>query len=98
MLVYFWEFGEQRQNTFREPRQLFSGIWGDQCIIFRDQGSTDPLLGGLIITPLGSYQVSIPRICHKQHTAPRGRSQMQTAVTQSKAAIQVKTLLLVMHK
>ena len=39
-------FGEQRQNTFREPRQLFSGIWGDQCIIFRDQGSTDPP-GGL---------------------------------------------------
>ena len=40
-LVYFLGFGEQRQNTFREPRQLFSGIWGDQCIIFRDQGSTD---------------------------------------------------------
>ena len=41
-LVYFKEFGEQRQNTFREPSQLFSGIWGDQCIIFRDQGRTDP--------------------------------------------------------
>ena len=41
-LVFFKGFGEQRQNTFREPRQLFSGIWGDQCIIFRDQGSTDP--------------------------------------------------------
>ena len=24
---------------------FLSGIWGDQCIIFRDQGSTDP--GGL---------------------------------------------------
>ena len=31
-----------KANTFREPRQLLSGIWGDQCIIFRDQGSTDP--------------------------------------------------------
>ena len=39
---FFMGFGEQRQNTFREPRQLFSGILGDQCIIFRDQGSTDP--------------------------------------------------------
>ena len=39
---FFMGFGEQRQNIFREPRQLFSGIWGDQCIIFRDQGSTDP--------------------------------------------------------
>ena len=45
-LVCFYGFGEQRQNTFREPRQLFSGIWGNQCIIFRDQGSTDPP-GGL---------------------------------------------------
>ena len=35
-----------RQNTFREGRKLFSWIWGDQCIIFRDQGSTDPP-GGL---------------------------------------------------
>ena len=42
---FFMGFGEQRQNTFREPRQLFSGIWGDQCIIFRDQGSTDPPWG-----------------------------------------------------
>ena len=31
----------ERQNTFRELR-IFSGIWGDQCIIFREQGSTDP--------------------------------------------------------
>ena len=39
---FFMGFGEQRQNTFGEPTQLFSGILGDQCIIFRDQGSTDP--------------------------------------------------------
>ena len=34
------------QNNFTEPRKLFFQIWGDQCIIFRDQGSTDPP-GGL---------------------------------------------------
>ena len=33
-----------------EPRKLFSGIWGNQCIIFRDQGSTDPLLGASLLT------------------------------------------------
>ena len=44
-LVFFKGFGEHKQNTLREPRQLFSGIWGDKCIIFRDQGSTDPPWG-----------------------------------------------------
>ena len=29
-------------NAFREMRTLFAGRRGDQCIIFRDQGSTDP--------------------------------------------------------
>ena len=29
-------------NTFRETRKLFAGKRGDQCVIFRDQGSTDP--------------------------------------------------------
>ena len=29
-------------NDFRETRILFAGRRGDQCIIFRDQGSTDP--------------------------------------------------------
>ena len=38
----FKGFGEQMQNTFRETSKLFSGILGDQCIIFRDQVSTDP--------------------------------------------------------
>ena len=35
-----------KANTFRETRTLFAGRRGDQCIIFRDQGSTDPP-GGL---------------------------------------------------
>ena len=30
------------QNTFRKPMKLFLGIWGDRCIVFRDQGTTDP--------------------------------------------------------
>ena len=32
---------EAGQNTFRELRKFFHGIWGDQCIILREQGSTD---------------------------------------------------------
>ena len=32
-----------KENIFREKRYFLSGSWGDQCIIFRDQGSTDPL-------------------------------------------------------
>ena len=31
-----------KANNFREKRILFSGSWGDQCIIFRDLGSTYP--------------------------------------------------------
>ena len=31
-----------KKNIFRELRYFLSGIWGDKCIIFRDQGSTDP--------------------------------------------------------
>ena len=38
---------EARQNTFRELRKFRSGIWGDQCIILREQGSTDSPLGVL---------------------------------------------------
>ena len=51
--LYFWGFTEKlvfflgilgaKAKYFREPRKLFSWIWRDQCIIFRDQGSTDPL-------------------------------------------------------
>ena len=50
--LYFWGiWGEaelflgiwgEKANTFRETRTLFAGRRGDQCIIFRDQGSTDP--------------------------------------------------------
>ena len=29
-------------NTFSALRNFLSGIWGDQYIIFRDQGNTDP--------------------------------------------------------
>ena len=32
-----------KENTFREMRTFLSGIWRDQCIIFRDQGSLDRL-------------------------------------------------------
>ena len=34
-----------KETIFRELLYFFSGIWGDQCIIFRDLGSTDPLGG-----------------------------------------------------
>ena len=36
----------EKENYFQELRNFLSGIRGDQCIIFRDQGSTDPT-GGL---------------------------------------------------
>ena len=36
-----------KANTFRETRALFAGRRGDQCSIFRDQGSTDPPGGPL---------------------------------------------------
>ena len=35
----------EKANTFRETRKLFEGRRGDECIIFRDQGSTDPPWG-----------------------------------------------------
>ena len=37
-----------KKNTFTELRNFLSGIWGDQCIIFRDQGSTDPLGASIV--------------------------------------------------
>ena len=39
-----------KANTFRETRTLFAGRRGDQCIIFRDQGSTDPPTPGGLLT------------------------------------------------
>ena len=31
-----------KENTFRELKNFLSGIWGDQCIIYRDRGNTEP--------------------------------------------------------
>ena len=51
MLVFWGIWGEAelflgtwgaKAYTFREMRKLFAGRQGDQCIIFRDQGRTDP--------------------------------------------------------
>ena len=36
-------------NTFREMRKLFAGRRVDECIIFRDPGSTDPPGGPLLL-------------------------------------------------
>ena len=30
------------KEKYFQGAELLSGSWGDQCIIFRDQGSTDP--------------------------------------------------------
>ena len=35
-----------KEKYLRELRDFLSGVWGDHCIIFRDQGSTYPP-GGL---------------------------------------------------
>ena len=40
--TFFFGIWGAKANTFRESRTLFAGRLGDQCIIFRDQGSTDP--------------------------------------------------------
>ena len=45
-----------KENTLRELRNFLSGIRGDQCIIVRGQGSTDPLGASQIITK--AYQVT----------------------------------------
>ena len=53
----FQGFREQMQNTSRELGSFLSGIWGDQCIISREQGSIDPpgtrvwLLGRVSFSP-----------------------------------------------
>ena len=39
-----------KANTFREPMTVFAGRRGDQCIIFRDQGSTDPPGASVVCT------------------------------------------------
>ena len=40
-----------KENTFRELRNFLSGVWGDQCIILRDLGSTDPPTGASDLSP-----------------------------------------------
>ena len=56
-LIFLGIWGEAEQflgiwgakaNNLRETRKLFSGIWGDQCIIFRDLGSTYPPGGSIV--------------------------------------------------
>ena len=70
MAYIFWDLEEAelflgiwgaKANTFREMRTLFAGRREDQCIIFRDQGSTDPL---------GASQSHTA----DQPTAPQGRA------------------------
>ena len=39
-----------KEKYFRELRYFLSRIWGDQCIIFRDQGRTDPLGDSIFFT------------------------------------------------
>ena len=45
----FLEIWGAKANNFREKRTLFSGSLGDQCIIFRDLGSTYPPWGASLI-------------------------------------------------
>ena len=35
------------KEKYFQGAQVLSGIWGDKCIIFRDQGSTNPHPWGL---------------------------------------------------
>ena len=79
LLIFFWIWGEAelflgtwgaKANTVRETRTLFAGRRGDQCIIFRDQGSTDPP-GGLIMesAPLSnSIQLFHTFLCNSQNS------------------------------
>ena len=48
-----------KANTFRERRKSFAGKRGDQCIIFRDQGSTDSTWA-LELTILFIYNLGKP--------------------------------------
>ena len=43
-----------KDNTFVEQKKFLSRICGDQCIIFSDQGTKDPL-GGLLIVVHNLY-------------------------------------------
>ena len=72
--LHFWRFGggggaelflgtwRVKANTFGETRKLFAGRRGDQCIIFREQGSTDPQGDSLILTLLQTEQILIRQL------------------------------------
>ena len=53
MILRIWG---AKENTLRELRNFLSGIWGDQCNIFSDQGSTDPPFGPQKCTIKNIYQ------------------------------------------
>ena len=67
--LYFWGEAEQflgiwgaKANTFREKRKLVSRSWGDQCIIFRDLGSTyPPPLGALALSSSVRWLITEPQ-------------------------------------
>ena len=65
-----------KENTFRELRNFLLGIWGDQCIIFRDQGSTDPPPGAssFLHDIIFQTQFAILYICNCSFTLPCGHA------------------------
>ena len=67
-----------KENTFRELRNFLSGIWDDQCILFRDKGSTDPPLGAsnlflacMYLEILSEYDQDISQTAEKNHDTAR---------------------------
>ena len=42
----------EQEKYFQGAEEFFSGIWGDHCIIIREQESTDPLGAPLMCFPL----------------------------------------------
>ena len=73
--VLFLGLGEQGKNTFRELRNFSFRNLGDQCIIFRDQGSTDPPPppGGLIVGNQLQTSASVPKVLVLSYHGPRQR-------------------------
>ena len=76
-----------RQNNFRERRNIFSGIWGDQCIIFRYQGSTDPLGGGGGLNK--DSKVNKTEYRSKRNPTGKSQSARQTAKAVGDDALQI---------
>ena len=48
-----------KKNAFRKLRNLLLGIWRDQCLIFRDQESTDPPWGSSKLFAAFNVQLKI---------------------------------------